>query len=58
MYYWMLLFWAIRSPRRLYLAVRLSIYGFHFRKMLKNIYPQIEEMAADSTNEYNTVNHR
>jgi radical SAM superfamily enzyme YgiQ (UPF0313 family) len=58
MYYWMLLFWAIRSPRRLYMAVRLSIYGFHFRKMLKNIYPQVKEIAENSLNKRNTAaNH-
>jgi radical SAM superfamily enzyme YgiQ (UPF0313 family) len=58
MYYWMLMLWAIRSPRRLLMAVRLSIYGFHFRRMLKNMYPKMKEIAANSTNEYNTVDHR
>jgi radical SAM superfamily enzyme YgiQ (UPF0313 family) len=48
MYYWMLLFWAIRSPRRFMLAVRLSIYGFHFRKMLQNIQNQMGKFAATS----------
>ncbi|MGA2070067.1 MAG: radical SAM protein [Sedimentisphaerales bacterium] len=55
MYYWMLLFWAIRSPRRLVMAVRLSIYGFHFRKMLKNIYPQMKEIADSSMNKCGTA---
>jgi radical SAM superfamily enzyme YgiQ (UPF0313 family) len=45
-YYWMLMLWAARSPRRFILAVRLSIYGFHFRKMLKNIYPQMKECGT------------
>ncbi len=40
MYYWRLLFWSLKKPQRLPLAVRFSIYGFHFRKMLKNIQPQ------------------
>jgi radical SAM superfamily enzyme YgiQ (UPF0313 family) len=52
MYYWMLLFWAIRSPRRFMLAVRLSIYGFHFRKMLQNIQNHMEILAEKSANEY------
>jgi radical SAM superfamily enzyme YgiQ (UPF0313 family) len=50
-YYWMLMLWAARSPRRLMMAVRLSIYGFHFRKMLKNIYPQMKIIAAGSMNQ-------
>jgi radical SAM superfamily enzyme YgiQ (UPF0313 family) len=56
-YYWMLLIWALRNPRRLPLAVRFSIYGFHFRKILKNIYPQMKEIAASSMNEHDTVEH-
>jgi radical SAM superfamily enzyme YgiQ (UPF0313 family) len=35
--YWKLLFWSLRKPKRLPLAVRFSIYGYHFRKMIKNI---------------------
>jgi hypothetical protein len=57
MYYWMLILWSLKNPRRLPIAVRLSIYGVHFRKMLKNIYPQMKEIAANSTNEYGTVDH-
>ena len=49
-YYWMLLLWASRNPHRLQLAVRLSIYGVHFRKMLKNVYPQVKEIAAGESN--------
>ena len=56
-YYWMLIIWSLRNPRRLPIAVRLSIYGFHFRKILENIYPQMKEIAANSLNEYNTVDH-
>ena len=41
-YYWMLILWALKSPRRLVLAVRLSIYGFHFRKMLEHVNSQIK----------------
>jgi len=49
-YYWMLILWSLRNPRRLPLAVRFSIYGFHFRKILKNVYPQMKEIAANSMN--------
>ena len=31
-HYWKLIFWALRRPRHLPLAVTLAIYGFHFRK--------------------------
>ena len=29
--YWKLIFWALRRPRYLHLAVTLAICGFHFR---------------------------
>jgi len=32
-YYWRLLFWTLRHPRHLQLAVTLAIYGFHFRRV-------------------------
>ncbi len=32
-YYWKLIFWSLRRPRYLQLAVTLAIYGFHFRTM-------------------------
>ena len=47
-HYWMLILWSLRKPRRLPLAVRYSIYGFHFRKMLKNPHPQIEELHQNN----------
>jgi len=56
-YYWMLIIWSLRNPRRLQLAVRLSIYGFHFRKMLENINSQMKELAATSSNEYKSIDH-
>jgi radical SAM superfamily enzyme YgiQ (UPF0313 family) len=56
-YYWMLIFWSLKNPRRLLLAVRLSIYGFHFRKMLENINSQVQELAPTSSNEYNSIDH-
>lgn len=36
-YYWMLLFWSLRKRQRLYLAVSLMIYGFHFRRMIRSL---------------------
>lgn len=36
-HYWKLIFWSLLKPKRLPLAVRFSIYGSHFRRMLKNI---------------------
>ena len=56
-YYWMLILWSLKSPRRLLLAIRLSIYGFHFRKMLENINSQVRELAATSSNEYDSIDH-
>ncbi len=36
--YWKLFFWSLfRSPRKLPYAVRLSILGFHFRKIFKKL---------------------
>jgi len=35
-HYWKLIFWSLKKPQRLPLAIRFSIYGYHFRKMLKN----------------------
>ncbi len=55
LHYWMLMLWSLKSPRRLPLAVRLSIYGFHFRRMLKNIYPQMKEIADNSMNKCSTA---
>ncbi|MDD5458658.1 MAG: radical SAM protein [Phycisphaerae bacterium] len=56
-HYWMLIIWSLKNPRRLPLAIRFSIYGSHFRKMLKNMHPQMKELASNSMNEYNTANH-
>ena len=54
-YYWMLMLWSLKSPQRLLLAVRLSIYGYHFRKMLEHINSQMKELAAISSIEYNSI---
>jgi len=55
LHYWKLILWSLRKPQRLPLAVRFSIYGFHFRKMLENLHPQINELVASSANEARTV---
>ena len=44
-HYWKLILWSLKKPRRLPLAVRYSIYGFHFREMLKNLHTQVEELV-------------
>ena len=56
-YYWMLMLWSVKSPQRLLLAVRLSIYGYHFRKMLENINKQTKELASISSIEYSSIDH-
>jgi hypothetical protein len=45
MHYWMLMLWSFKDFRRVPLAVRYSIFGFHFRKILKTIHPQINEIV-------------
>lgn len=50
-HYWALLIWSFKDFRRVPLAVRYSIFGFHFRKTLKSIHAQMKELAANSANE-------
>ena len=52
LHYWKLIFWSLRKPQRLPLAIRYSIYGFHFRKILEKIKPQIQEMAISSLDKH------
>jgi len=54
-YYWMLIFWSLKSPRRLLLAVRLSIYGCHYRNMLGQVNSQVKELATNSSDKYNLI---
>lgn len=43
-YYWRLVFWfLIRKPGLLPIAVTFSIYGFHFRKILKRHFRRMEK---------------
>jgi radical SAM superfamily enzyme YgiQ (UPF0313 family) len=59
-HYWMLIIWALTKPKKFHLAVRFSIYGYHFRKMLKNLRPQLEKVTSgtnvqpDTEKNYNT----
>ncbi len=46
-HYWMLILWSLKDLRRLPLAVRFSIYGFHFRKTLQGMNLQMKEMALN-----------
>jgi radical SAM superfamily enzyme YgiQ (UPF0313 family) len=43
--YWKLLFWSFKHPHTLPMAVRYSIYGYHFRRTLKSMQPQMNEQA-------------
>jgi len=54
-HYWMLILWSLKDFRRLHLAVRLSICGFHFRKILKSIDACTKELSVNSSNEYDSV---
>jgi radical SAM superfamily enzyme YgiQ (UPF0313 family) len=45
-HYWALILWSLKKPKRLPLAVRFSIYGFHFRKILKNLHPEINALSV------------
>jgi radical SAM superfamily enzyme YgiQ (UPF0313 family) len=33
--YWKLIFWSLRRPRHLHLAITLAIHGYHFRTMFE-----------------------
>lgn len=46
--YWKLILWSLKKPRRFPMAVRFSIYGFHFRKTFKNLQLQIQELTKMS----------
>jgi hypothetical protein len=50
-YYWMLILWSLQSPRKFLLAVRLSIYGYHYRNILEQVNGQMKELATISPDE-------
>ena len=49
-HYWMLILWSLKKPRTLPLVIRYSIYGFHFRKILKQLHPEINTLAVAAAN--------
>ncbi len=55
MHYWLLLLWSLRAPHKLAMAVRLSIYGLHFRKTLKNLQNRMDEFAVKSVSDNNEI---
>jgi radical SAM superfamily enzyme YgiQ (UPF0313 family) len=61
LHYWLLILSSLKNPRKLAMAVRLSIYGFHFREMLKSVHQQvhqqIEKLAAVSAKGRVSVNN-
>lgn len=46
-YYWRVIGWTMLRPRYLHLAVTLSIYGYHFRKVIAAMDERIEAMLRD-----------
>lgn len=40
-HFWKLMFWSMRRPRYLRLAVTLSIYGYHFREISKAVQKRV-----------------
>lgn len=47
-YYWKLLLWSLQNPYYLQMAVRFSIYGYHFRKIFKNLQRQLQRTTTNS----------
>lgn len=48
-YYWKLLFWtAFKKPKCFHLSITLSIYGFHFRKIVEKYNKLIVELENSS----------
>jgi hypothetical protein len=46
-HYWKLIFWTMRRPQYLHLAVTLSICGYHFRKVVKAVQDHIIGLIED-----------
>ncbi|MBM4103015.1 MAG: DUF4070 domain-containing protein [Planctomycetes bacterium] len=45
LHYWKLILWSLCKPRRFPMAVRFSIYGFHFRRTFKELRRKIQALA-------------
>jgi radical SAM superfamily enzyme YgiQ (UPF0313 family) len=48
LHYWLLMIWSLKKPRAFPMAVRLSIYGYHFRKLLKTLQHQMKAPSPQS----------
>ncbi len=46
-YFWKLIAWSIARPQYLHLAVTLSIYGYHFRKVVENCQERITALMSE-----------
>jgi radical SAM superfamily enzyme YgiQ (UPF0313 family) len=46
-HYWKLLLWSLREPRYLQMAVRFSIYGYHFRKIVGDFQDRINVLLGE-----------
>jgi hypothetical protein len=57
LHYWALMIWSFKDFRRVPLAVRYSIFGFHFRKILKSVHTQMKGLAA-APNEYKRISDK
>lgn len=51
MHYWILLLWSLQNPYYFQMAVKFSIYGYHFRKIFKNLQRQLR-LAAGNPDAY------
>ena len=49
LHYWMLLLWSMHSVEHFRLAVRFSIYGYHFRKTFKSVRQHLVKMNKSVT---------
>ena len=52
-HFWKLMLWSLKKPYRFPLAVRFSIYGYHFRKIIEKNKSQLKELTA-VLNDYNS----
>jgi radical SAM superfamily enzyme YgiQ (UPF0313 family) len=46
-HYWKLLLWSLRRPSYLEMAVRFSIYGYHFRKIIEDFQDRINVLLGE-----------
>ena len=46
-HYWRLIWWALRRPQYLQMAVTFSLYGYHFRKINGAFQGRIESLVNE-----------